>query len=229
MSGPSPYSRRVDITIPAECQEMIARDALVAISTSGGKDSQAMTILISRIVPRDQLVAVHAPLAEVEWPGTIEHIERTLPDCVPLILAPVTSGKSLLDTGAVRPVDAARMPRRHVPEASGRIRSTLPAILTGRRRHAAGPAPNGMLPRRLSTAASAVLSVRVFRPRIIGEKVARDTDRHPDSGVPHRILRQMRIARGRFDLRVTEQPADHRKGFPERQRPGRVGMAHVVY
>ena len=139
MSGPSPYSRRVDITIPAECQEMIARDALVAISTSGGKDSQAMTILISRIVPRDQLVAVHAPLAEVEWPGTIEHIERTLPDCVPLILAPVTSGKSLLDTGAVRPVDAARMPRRHVPEASGRIRSTLPAILTGRRRHAAGP------------------------------------------------------------------------------------------
>ena len=98
MSGPSPYSRRPDITVPAECQEMIARDALVANSTSGGKDSQAMTILISRIVPRDQLVAVHAPLAEVEWPGTIEHIERTLPDCVPLILAPVTSGKSLLDS-----------------------------------------------------------------------------------------------------------------------------------
>ena len=59
---------------------MIARDALVAVSTSGGKDSQAMTILLSRIVPRDQFVAVHAPLAEVEWPGTIEHIERTLAD-----------------------------------------------------------------------------------------------------------------------------------------------------
>ena len=87
-----------DIPVPPECREMIARDALVAISTSGGKDSQAMTILISRIVPRDQLVAIHAPLAEVEWPGTIEHIERTLPDCVPLILAPVTSGKSLLDS-----------------------------------------------------------------------------------------------------------------------------------
>ena len=44
------------------------------------------------------MIVVHAPLAEVEWPGTIEHIERTLPDRVPLILAPVTSGKSLLDS-----------------------------------------------------------------------------------------------------------------------------------
>ena len=57
-----------------------------------------MTILLSRIVPREQMIVVHAPLAEVEWPGTIEHIERTLPDRVPLILAPVTCGKSLLDS-----------------------------------------------------------------------------------------------------------------------------------
>ena len=53
---------------------MIRRGALVSVSTSGGKDSQAMTILLARIVPRDQLVAVHAPLGEVEWPGTIDHI-----------------------------------------------------------------------------------------------------------------------------------------------------------
>ena len=56
-----------------------------------------MTILLSRIVPRDQLVAVHAPLGEVEWPGTVPHIEATLPDGVPLIFAPVTSGKTLLE------------------------------------------------------------------------------------------------------------------------------------
>ena len=56
-----------------------------------------MTILLSRIVPRDRLVAVHAPLAQVEWPGTIEHIRATLPPGVPLILAPVASGKSLLE------------------------------------------------------------------------------------------------------------------------------------
>ena len=77
-------------------EEMIRRGALVSISTSGVKDSQAMTILLARIVPRDQLVAVHAPLGEVEWPGTIEHIAATLPRDVPLILAPVASGKSLL-------------------------------------------------------------------------------------------------------------------------------------
>ena len=57
-----------------------------------------MTVLLSRIVPREQMVVVHAPLAEVEWPGAVEHVENTLPDGVPLILAPVTSGKSLLDS-----------------------------------------------------------------------------------------------------------------------------------
>ncbi|MCY4406192.1 MAG: hypothetical protein OXC15_07475 [Rhodospirillaceae bacterium] len=86
-----------DIRLPSECRETIRAGALVAISTSGGKDSQAMTILLSRIVPRAQLVAVHAPLGEVEWPGTIEHIRATLPPAVPLILAPVASGKTLLD------------------------------------------------------------------------------------------------------------------------------------
>ena len=57
-----------------------------------------MSLLVAGVVPHDQIVAVHAPLGEVEWPGTIEHIERTLSDRVPLILAPVTSGKSLLDS-----------------------------------------------------------------------------------------------------------------------------------
>ena len=90
-------NRFTKIHVPSECREMIRAGALVSVSTSGGKDSQAMTILLSRIVPREQLVAVHAPLGEVEWPQTIEHIQATLPDGVPLILAPVTSGKTLLD------------------------------------------------------------------------------------------------------------------------------------
>ncbi|MDE0523946.1 MAG: phosphoadenosine phosphosulfate reductase family protein [Boseongicola sp.] len=91
-------TRFTSIHVPHECREMIRAGALVSISTSGGKDSQTMTILLSRIVPRDQLVAVHAPLGEVEWPQTIEHIQATLPDGVPLILAHVTSGKTLLDS-----------------------------------------------------------------------------------------------------------------------------------
>lgn len=76
---------------------MIRRGALVAVNSSGGKDSQCMTILLSRIVPLDQIVVVHAPLRKVDWPGTREHVQATLPAGVPLILAPVASGQSLLD------------------------------------------------------------------------------------------------------------------------------------
>ena len=90
-------SRIADIPVPLRCRELIRAGALVAINTSGGKDSQAMTILLSRIVPRGQLLAVHASLGEVEWPGTIKHIEATLPKGVPLIFAPVASGKTLLE------------------------------------------------------------------------------------------------------------------------------------
>ncbi len=87
----------LEVPVPPECREMIRRGALVSISTSGGKDSQAMTILLARIVPRDQIVAVHAPLGEVEWPSTADHIEATLAMDVPLILARVASSKSLLE------------------------------------------------------------------------------------------------------------------------------------
>ena len=87
-----------DIRAPSKCRDMIRTGALVAINHSGGKDSQAMTILLSRIVPRGQILAVHASLGEVEWPGTVEHIEATLPAGVPLIFPPVASGKTLLDS-----------------------------------------------------------------------------------------------------------------------------------
>ena len=90
-------SRIADVPVPPRCNEMIRAGALVAINSSGGKDSQCMTILLSRLVPREQLLVVHAPLGEVEWPGTVEHIEATLPAGVPLIFAPVASGKTLLE------------------------------------------------------------------------------------------------------------------------------------
>ncbi len=98
MSGRPPSGPRpAYLDIPSECRDMIRRGALVAVNSSGGKDSQSMTILLARTVPRDQLVVVHAPLGEVEWPGTVEHIENTMPAGVPLILARVASGKSLLE------------------------------------------------------------------------------------------------------------------------------------
>ena len=97
MSGHRFRRPPTDIVIPRQCRELIELGALVAISSSGGKDSQAMTILLSRVVPREQLLVVHAPLGEVEWPGTIKHIENTIPASVLLILARTASGKSLLE------------------------------------------------------------------------------------------------------------------------------------
>ena len=97
MSGRALHRHSTDIVIPPQCRELIELGALVAISSSGGKDSQAMTILLSQVVPPELLLVVHAPLGEVEWPGTIEHIENTIPSSVPLILARTASGKSLLE------------------------------------------------------------------------------------------------------------------------------------
>ena len=83
--------------LPPAARSLIAKGALVAVSHSGGKDSQAMTILLSRIVPPRQLAFFHAPLGDVEWPGTEAHIRATLPAGAPLILAPVSSGETLLE------------------------------------------------------------------------------------------------------------------------------------
>ena len=102
MSPVAHLRRRPDIAVPAECRQAIRRGALVALNHSGGKDSQCMTILLARMVPREQLLVVHAPLGEVEWPGTIEHIELTIPPGVPFILAPTASGKTLLERSEER-------------------------------------------------------------------------------------------------------------------------------
>ena len=86
-----------DLPIPLDCRAMIRRGELVAVDHSGGKDSQCMMIRLAQLVRHEQLLVVHAPLGEVEWPGTFEHIENTIPPEVPLIIAPVTSGKTLLE------------------------------------------------------------------------------------------------------------------------------------
>lgn len=52
--------------------------SLVFCSHSGGKDSQAMYLFLRRVVPHDKLFVIHASLGDVEWPGTIDHIESTI-------------------------------------------------------------------------------------------------------------------------------------------------------
>jgi len=53
--------------------ELIAAGALFVSNHSGGKDSQAMLIRLLEIIPRSQLLVVHASLGEAEWDGAQEH------------------------------------------------------------------------------------------------------------------------------------------------------------
>jgi len=57
--------------------ELIARNALFVVNHSGGKDSQAMMIKIRQLVPKNQIMVVHAHLPGVEWEGTWEHVQET--------------------------------------------------------------------------------------------------------------------------------------------------------
>lgn len=63
---------------PPEAARLIEDGALVAVSHSGGKDSQAALIRVREIAPPDRIVVLHAHLGRVEWPGTIEHVRRTI-------------------------------------------------------------------------------------------------------------------------------------------------------
>lgn len=60
--------------------EAINNGALVFVSHSGGKDSQAMYAHLRGLVPEDQIIVVHANLGEVEWSGVVEHIEANIDD-----------------------------------------------------------------------------------------------------------------------------------------------------
>jgi DNA sulfur modification protein DndC len=63
--------------VEAAVDLLVQRGALFVVSHSGGKDSQAMYLLLKQRVPKAQLVVVHAHLPEVEWDHTIPHIRRS--------------------------------------------------------------------------------------------------------------------------------------------------------
>jgi 3'-phosphoadenosine 5'-phosphosulfate sulfotransferase (PAPS reductase)/FAD synthetase len=63
--------------VMAQVLALVDRGALFVVNHSGGKDSQAMYLKLRGIVPREQLVLVHADLGAVEWAGAIDHIRAT--------------------------------------------------------------------------------------------------------------------------------------------------------
>jgi 3'-phosphoadenosine 5'-phosphosulfate sulfotransferase (PAPS reductase)/FAD synthetase len=55
-------------------RNLINSGALFVINHSGGKDSQAMTARLVKVIPVDQLVIIHAELPGVDWEGLVDHI-----------------------------------------------------------------------------------------------------------------------------------------------------------
>lgn len=81
--------------LPQQVEQMRRDGALFVINHSGGKDSQAMTTLLSHHLPPEQVLVIHAELPVVDWAGIPEHIENTLPAGWPVRY--VKAGKTLLD------------------------------------------------------------------------------------------------------------------------------------
>jgi 3'-phosphoadenosine 5'-phosphosulfate sulfotransferase (PAPS reductase)/FAD synthetase len=77
---------------------LVAAGALFVLNHSGGKDSQLMAYRVAQQVPAAQLVVVHAPLGEVEWPGALE-LARDQAKAIgcPFVLAGISTGQTLLD------------------------------------------------------------------------------------------------------------------------------------
>lgn len=57
-------------------REFVDKGALFAVNHSGGKDSAALLAVVREVVPEEQIVVIHADLAEVEWAGTLEHAQK---------------------------------------------------------------------------------------------------------------------------------------------------------
>ncbi|EPQ3663357.1 phosphoadenosine phosphosulfate reductase family protein [Pseudomonas aeruginosa] len=83
-------------TSAQEILDLVAHGALFVANHSGGKDSQAQLIRLLEIVPRAQLIVVHASLGAVEWPGALELAQEQAEAAgLPFIVA--TAGKTLLE------------------------------------------------------------------------------------------------------------------------------------
>lgn len=71
------FAEDQDLQVAESIKQLIARGALFVVNHSGGKDSQAMYLVLRDLVPREQLAIVHADLGAVEWAGAISHILAT--------------------------------------------------------------------------------------------------------------------------------------------------------
>lgn len=91
------------ITEKKKIEELVKRNAIFYVSHSGGKDSQAMYALITKIVPHEQIVVVHSDLGEIEWEGIQDHINNTINHELNVVRANKTFFEMVLHRAKTRP------------------------------------------------------------------------------------------------------------------------------
>jgi 3'-phosphoadenosine 5'-phosphosulfate sulfotransferase (PAPS reductase)/FAD synthetase len=89
------------VLLPPQIERALERGAALAISTSAGKDSQAMLSALVRLHRergfKGELFAVHADLGRIEWRGTTEHVERICAEAgVPLRIVRRSDGRDMI-------------------------------------------------------------------------------------------------------------------------------------
>ena len=80
------------ITLPGSLSLMLRAGAALSISTSAGKDSQAMTVLLASLARQNpewggQVFNIHAHLGRAEWAESLPHAEQVAKRCeIPLVV-----------------------------------------------------------------------------------------------------------------------------------------------
>ncbi len=91
------------ITVPREIDSMLQAGAALSVSTSSGKDSQAMTIVLARMHRQTlewtgEMYNIHAHLGRSEWAQSLPHAKRIAEECgIPLVVVRNERGGDLLD------------------------------------------------------------------------------------------------------------------------------------
>ena len=96
-----------DVSLPPAIEQQLEAGAALAISISGGKDSQAMLIALVALHRsrgwKGDLLAIHADLGRIEWRQTPGHVQRMADDAgIPLVVVRRADGRDLVDHWVAR-------------------------------------------------------------------------------------------------------------------------------
>ena len=93
---------KTEVLLPAAIEAQLAQGATLAISISGGKDSQAMAIALADLHRSKgwtgEVFCIHADLGRIEWPETPGQVERIAQLAgVRLVVVRRTDGQDMID------------------------------------------------------------------------------------------------------------------------------------